>query len=173
MKNCFALTFLAGLITATAASTGAADCEDAGGDPADAEAIRAQRLAFNQAIAEKNADLIENILDEDVILVTGTDSDLFGDRDAQVAIWRDDFAKDDRAIYVRTPGCLRVSGVAPVALETGTWHGETVSDARVFAAGSYAAKWRKVERQWRLEAEIFSTETCGGRFCPAEPDKND
>jgi len=173
MKQHLVRILLTGLLVAAAIPSEAADCEDAGGDPADAEAIRAQRLAFNLAIAEKNADLIENILDEDVILVTGTDSDLFGDRDDQVAIWRDDFATEDRAIYVRTTGCLRVSGVAPVALETGTWRGETVSDARVFAAGSYAAKWRKVKKQWRLEAEIFSTESCGGRFCPAEPERNE
>lgn len=33
-------------------------------------------------------------------------------------------------------------------------------------AGSYSAKWRRDDGAWRLEAEIFSTESCGGTYCP-------
>ena len=131
----------------------------------DAAAVRSQRQAFNQAIADQDDEVIAAVLAEDVILVTGTDSDLFDDRDAQVAIWKDDFLLDDRAIYVRTTKCVRVSGVYPVALELGAWRGERIDDAASVAAGSYSAKWRKVEGQWLLEAEIFSTETCSGSFC--------
>jgi hypothetical protein len=67
--------------------------------------------------------------------------------------------------------CVRVSEAFPVALESGHWRGERqgqadASGAKSFAAGSYAAKWRRVDGTWLLEAELFSTEDCGGDFCP-------
>ena len=149
----------------------ASDCES-NGAVADLERIQAQRKAFNQAIVEKDDRAIGNILREDVILLTGTDSDLFADRNAQVAIWQEDFASEERAIYERTAQCVRVSGVAPVAMEYGVWRGQRVADEDSFAAGSYAAKWRKEDGEWRLEAELFSTETCAGDFCPGKATQN-
>ena len=138
------------------------------GDVVATQSVRSQRLAFNQAIANKDIKAIENVLHENVLLITGTDSDLFNGINAQLAIWRDDFSNVDRAVYVRTPQCVRVSAVAPVALEYGTWRGEKETTTEDFAAGSYAAKWREQNGRWRLESEIFSTEACGGGFCPAK-----
>jgi ketosteroid isomerase-like protein len=137
------------------------------GDPVAVENVRMQRHSFNQAIAGKDLQTIKSILDEDVLLVTGTDSDIYSGADAQLEIWSTDFASADRAVYVRTPLCIRVSPVAPVALEYGAWRGERVTGAENFATGSYAAKWRRVDGRWRLEGEIFATESCGGDFCPA------
>jgi hypothetical protein len=67
---------------------------------------------------------------------------------------------------VRTTECVRVSEAFPVALESGRWRGERDANAANFAAGAYAAKWRRVDGTWLLEAELFSTEACGGDFCP-------
>lgn len=166
MKNCVGVTFLTAMLVSAPILAGDPECAEVG-DPLEIENVRAQRQAFNVAIVNKDDRAIRNILHKNVILVTGTDSDLFEDRDAQVAIWQDDFSRDDRAIYVRTPACFRVSGVVPVAFEVGAWRGESVVDSRDFAAGSYSAKWRKLDDQWLLEAEIFSTEACGGSFCPS------
>jgi hypothetical protein len=41
---------------------------------------------------------------------------------------------------------------------------------RCESAGVYAAKWRRVDGAWLLEAELFATEACGGDFCPAAED---
>lgn len=140
-------------------------CEDQ--DGAAAAAIKAQRQAFNQAIIDKDIGAIENVLHEQVLLVTGTDSEVFRGAEAQLAIWSDDFTDPDRVVYTRTPQCVRVSAVAPVALETGNWRGVISTRPNDFAAGSYAAKWRNSVTGWRLESEIFATEACGGVFCPA------
>lgn len=129
--------------------------------------IAAQRQAFNQAIADEDIAIIESVLHEQVILVTGTASEVFRGAEAQLALWRDDFADPDRAVYTRTLQCVRVSEVFPVALETGSWRGVIPGRPDEFAAGSYAAKWRNTESGWRLESEIFATRTCGGGFCPA------
>ena len=50
---------------------------------------------------------------------TGTSSEVFEGRDAQLATWRSDFESAGRALYVRTTTCVRVSTTAPVALEVG------------------------------------------------------
>jgi ketosteroid isomerase-like protein len=140
-------------------------CENPG-DSAAAGQILERRQAFNAAIAQADAAAIESILDENVVLITGTDSDLFLGREAQTALWREDFERPDRAIYVRTGQCVRVSPAAPVALEWGAWRGVSILAEDDFAAGRYAAKWRKQDGDWWLESEIFATEECGGRFCP-------
>lgn len=153
---------LAAAIFASPALAGG--CKSAGART-DIDAVKAQRAVFNQAIASKDLQAMATVLAENVLLVTGTNSDRFDGRDAQLQLWGDDFAAPDRAAYVRTPQCVRVSGIAPVALEYGRWRGER--GAENFAAGSYAAKWRRAGGVWRLEAEIFATEECGGDFCPA------
>lgn len=157
--------FISAFIIAVPAFAG--ECKSSG-DRAAIDAVKAQRDRFNQAIAEKDLPVVEAVLKENVQLVTGTNSDLFEGRDAQLALWGDDFQSPERAIYVRTPHCIRVSNVVPVALEQGRWRGERARDGASFAAGSYAAKWRLTEGAWRIEAEIFATEACGGDFCPKE-----
>jgi ketosteroid isomerase-like protein len=156
--------FFAAAIFASPALAGG--CKSAGGR-ADIDAVKAQRTVFNQAIAAKDLSAMATVLAENVLLVTGTNSDRFDGRDTQLHLWGDDFASPDRAVYVRTPQCVRVSAMAPVALEYGRWRGERERGAENFAAGSYSAKWRLADGVWRLEAELFATEDCGGDFCPA------
>jgi len=166
MKNLAGLSLLFVLLNPLTTLASGQDCANEG-DPAAVESVRAQRQAFNQAIAGKDLSGVEQVLHQNVLLVTGTNSDVYSGLEAQVAIWRDDFTDPDRAVYVRTPRCIRVSAVVPVALEYGSWRGERPTREGEFAAGSYAAKWRKVDGNWQLESEIFATEACGGGFCPA------
>ena len=133
-----------------------------------AEEVSAARAAFNQAIADEDINAITGLLAPDVILVTGTDSTLFNGRDEQVLIWREDFAAADRTIYIRATECVSVSPIFPIAFETGIWRGGHTDDNQSFASGVYSAKWRNADGGWQLEAEIFSTEECGGSFCPAD-----
>jgi hypothetical protein len=166
MKNLVGVSLLLAMLNPLPTLASGQDCANEG-DPAALENIRLQRQAFNQAIAGKDLPGIEKILHQNVLLVTGTNSDIYSGAGAQLAIWRDDFTDPDRAVYVRTPLCIRVSVVVPVALEYGSWRGERPTREGEFAAGSYAAKWRKVDNVWQLESEIFATEACGGGFCPA------
>jgi hypothetical protein len=61
------------------------------------------------------------------------------------------------AIYVRTPDTIAVSGVEPIALEQGEWQGIEAASGAVEAQGRYCAKWRQVDGQWVIIAEIFVT----------------
>lgn len=136
-----------------------------------AELVKSARAAFNKAIVEEDIDSIAAILTENAILVSGTDSMIFPDRTAQLAIWREDFEAGERTIYQRLPDCISVSPILPIATERGAWRGVQTGDARSYAGGVYMAKWRQVGETWQLEAEIFSTEFCGGDFCPQEEPK--
>ena len=135
---------------------------------AGAVGVRAARTAFNQAIRDEDIDAIAGLLAPQVTLVTGTDSALFNGREAQLSIWREDFEAAERAVYERATDCVSVSPLFPIALESGRWRGQRTDNPGAFAAGVYSAKWRAVDGEWKLEAEIFSTESCGGSMCPAE-----
>jgi ketosteroid isomerase-like protein len=127
--------------------------------------IEQQRDKFNEAIRTADLEAIASVLAKDVILVAGTHSDRFIGRDEQLAVWRQEFERgDERLVYVRTPTCITGSGITPMAVETGRWRGE--DPAGNHAAGRYNAKWRLIGGAWRLEAEVFMTEECGGESCP-------
>lgn len=108
-------------LTALLAPAAARSCESAPKpaeiNAAEIDAVHAQRAAFNAAIAAEELETIAAVLHENVLLVTGTASEVFSGRAAQVALWREDFAAGERAVYVRTPECVRVSAEFPVALE--------------------------------------------------------
>ena len=165
MKHTSLFVIALSLLAANASNASEPQCSHAG-DTGDVNKVQNQRQLFNRAIIDKDIQAIENVLHDQVILITGSDSDVYTGKEAQLAIWSSDFSKPDRAVYVRTPTCIRVSPVLPVALEYGTWRGEKPDGAGSFAAGSYAAKWRRVDKHWKLESEIFATEDCGGDFCP-------
>jgi hypothetical protein len=119
-------------------------------------AIRLRRAEFNRALAERRLDPIGPILAPGVVLVTGTDSGVISGRKAQLLAWKREFAAAGRITYSRLPQSIELSPVEPIALEHGRWHGADSSGA-VSSSGSYAAKWRRIEADWVIEAEIFVT----------------
>jgi ketosteroid isomerase-like protein len=168
LREYLVMLALSAALTPSAANA----CESAGPTTA-IDALRAQRAAFNEAIAKKDIEAVAATMHENIILVTGTASEVFTGRAAQLSLWQKDFENPRRAVYVRTTDCVRVSEVFPVALENGHWRGvregrAEKSGAESFAAGVYAAKWRRVEGTWLLESEVFATEVCGGDFCPVD-----
>jgi len=120
-------------------------------------AIRLRRAAFNAAIENGDLDAIAALLARDAVLVTGTSSTVITGRKAQLQVWRREFAAPDRAIYTRTPETILLSEVEPAASEHGRWQCVAAAGGSHVASGSYAAKWRRTEEQWVVEAEIYLT----------------
>lgn len=120
-------------------------------------AIRAQRAAFNRAIADGDAGAIAPILARDCVMLTGTDSAVIAGRMAQVTVWRRDFAAPGRMIYTRISDTVTLSPVEPIAMEHGTWRGGDAGTGAVLASGIYTAKWREIQGVWQIEAEVFVT----------------
>ncbi|MBT1451351.1 DUF4440 domain-containing protein [Glaciecola sp. XM2] len=120
--------------------------------------VMEQRERFNDAIIQSDIDTIAAILNENVTLVTGTDSELFNGKQAQLAIWQSDFdSPEPPTIYIRTPHCVVVSKLGNMAMEYGDWKGKL--NGNTLFSGSYNAKWRysALDQQWMLDAEIYMT----------------
>jgi ketosteroid isomerase-like protein len=132
----------------------------------DAAAVHEARASFNEAILNENIDGIAAVLAVNVLLVSGTDSLQFSGRNSQLELWREELARDGRLIYDRSPACVTVSQLYPIAMEIGEWRGSRSAGDENFIGGSYSAKWRKEDDRWVIEAEIFITTTCGGALCP-------
>lgn len=127
-------------------------------NPADAELqVRLRRAAFNRALAEGDLAAIAPLLSPVVVLITGSDSAVISGRKAQLAAWKRDFAQAPRAVYVRSTDSVIASAVEPIAMEHGRWSATVQESGEVTAAGTYAAKWRKIGNGWVLVAEIFLT----------------
>mgnify|MGYP003398874604 FL=1 len=124
--------------------------------PAQELAIRSRRAAFNQAIATADVAAISPILARDCVMLTGTDSAVITGRLAQVKVWRREFAAAGRDIYVRTADTILISAVEPIAMEYGSWDARS-STGESTASGKYTAKWREVQGEWVIEAEVFVT----------------
>lgn len=130
-----------------------------------ARAIEAQRQVFNQAIERADLEAIATLLAEDVVLITGTDSNRFSGRQAQLDLWRDDFQSKDRLVYRRTPECIQLSAGFPIAHELGRWRGQRADGGDGIVGGVYSAKWRQEGESWKVEAEVFVTDHCDGSMC--------
>ena len=129
--------------------------------------IRAQRAAFNGALAKGDLAAIATFLADYSQIMTGRSSLVFSGRAAQIGMWWEDFQAADRASYVRTPDRIELSPTGPMAMETGRWRGVNVKSAAAnWASGSYSAKWRQIDGRWLIESEIYMTTACGGSFCP-------
>ena len=128
--------------------------------------IRAQRAAFNRALATADFRAIANVLADEAQMVTGADSMIVAGKAAQLALWSEDLQGPRRRVYVRTTDRVQLSPVAPMALETGHWRGHQISAPSNWASGEYVAKWRRIDGAWKIESETYMATACGGTFCP-------
>ncbi|QAY77546.1 nuclear transport factor 2 family protein [Sphingosinicella sp. BN140058] len=120
-------------------------------------AIRLARATFNRAIAEADLAAIAPLLAKGAILVTGTDSAVIAGRKPQLATWERDFASPHRLVYTRLADAVTISPVEPIALEQGRWHGVPADGGAPAASGVYTAKWRQIDSDWVIEAELYVT----------------
>lgn len=127
------------------------------------DTLRGARETFNTGIQRNNLEAIARVLDRDVVLVTGTDSDQFIGRDRQIEIWASDADDPARLIYKRETTEVSLSPLYPIAMELGLWTGASPDGDEV--GGEYSAKWRCENKRWLLEAEIFMTTRCTGKVC--------
>lgn len=131
-----------------------------------AQAIRARRAAFNDAIAVHDAEAAVSFLDADYQITTGA-GDVSQGRFIEQEAWREVFATADDILYVRTPERVDVASPPVRAFESGAWHGSwTAAGGPQELGGRYTAHWRLVDREWRIRSEIFVTLWCDGPNCP-------
>lgn len=129
-------------------------------------AIEAQRERFNEALVERDLETIAQVLSEDVVLVAGTRSDVWAGRAMQLKRWSQQFEQGAFTGWQRIPTAITPSPVSAMAMEYGTWRGANPANSSDWVAGTYTAKWRLIEGQWKLEVETYMTTGCGGQYCP-------
>jgi ketosteroid isomerase-like protein len=128
--------------------------------------VRAQRAAFNGAIARGDIPAIAAVLADNAQLIGGDFSTLTAGKRAQIALWSQDLKDKSRGIYVRTPDRIQLSPVLPMAMESGHWRGLDSKTRSDWSSGVYAAKWRRFGGTWKIENETYMTTACGGSWCP-------
>jgi ketosteroid isomerase-like protein/quercetin dioxygenase-like cupin family protein len=132
----------------------------------DEAAIRAQRDAFNAAIARGDLAGIAAVLADNAQIVTGADSLVFSGKAGELKLWSEDLAAPSRGIYVRTPDRITLSPVGAMAMEEGHWRGVDSKSPAEWASGIYVAKWRRTGGKWLVESETYMTTACAGSYCP-------
>lgn len=137
----------------------------------DEEAIRAARIASNEAIARHDAEAIASFLDSEYQITTSI-GQMFQGTEGEVSTWNRLFAERPNVLYVRTPQEVKVSLDYPLASESGTWIGTwDTAEGPVRTGGSYQAMWRKAGGEWKIRAELFVALFCEGDGCPKPIDR--
>ena len=140
MKNIF-FTFLFLLSTRIAPAQSAIN---------QAAIIKTQRTASNAAIARHDVEGIAKYWMPDFVQVRGNATYMTG-RDAIKKSWSDLFASNPEVSYIRNPSEIIISKNDTLAWEKGKWIG-IKSYSR---GGNYSAMWRKINNEWKIQAEIF------------------
>jgi len=135
----------------------------ASAEPCDEGALRQARSAFNAAIRDDDIAALRALFAEDIVLVTGTDSDVIMGRESQLQLWRAEVGDPNSLSYLRETADVQISSRYGLGIESGAWTGSAPAGDEV--GGEYSAKWRCDNAQWILEAEIFTTMRCTGALC--------
>ena len=133
--------------------------------PADQAAIRAARIAQNQAIAAGDLDRVASFWTEDVTVRRALGQPLSG-RDAARKALEPSSATAPHLVYQRLSKDVEVSPKWPLAFESGTWEGHQGTLAGpVVIGGRYSAQWVKRGDRWLIRSEVFVALACTGVGC--------
>ena len=135
--------------------------------PADAAAIRAARLAQNQAMAAGDVERAASYWTEDVTIRRALGTGVAG-RDAYQSILERAPVPDTVLVYERTPTEIELSRQWPLAFETGTWSGRLGGKGPEVIGGRYSAQWVKRDGRWLIRSEVFVALRCAATECNAK-----
>jgi len=116
----------------------------------DVATIKASRAESNKAIARHDIDGISKYWLPDFVQTIGRGTTLTG-KDPVIASWKKLFSTNASVSYIRTPVEVIVGDNGIMAWETGTWTAKNSYSK----GGKYSAMWRKIDGEWKLQAELF------------------
>ena len=136
----------------------------------DARAIRAARERSNRAIAAHDTAAMAAEWMPSLHVVSSNSAQMDG-RETNLGRFAEQFAARPDVVYRRTPRSVVVYPPWGMAAESGSWTGSwTDAEGKIRIAGTYFAKWQKLEGAWRIQAEIYvPTECSGGAYCRTMP----
>jgi ketosteroid isomerase-like protein len=116
----------------------------------DVAVIRLSRQASNAAIVKHDIDGMAKYWLPDFVQTIGRGSSLTG-RDTIIGSWKQLFRTSPAVLYVRKPVQIILGDNGIMAWETGTWEAKNSYSK----GGNYSAMWRKIDGEWKLQAELF------------------
>ena len=120
-------------------------------------AIRARRLAYNQAIADRRADALPGFVVPGFVEVTSGGGITIGADKVRGSYAAVEFRDPAFITYERHTQSIAISANGSVAVERGRWIARyrtaTTTEAR--ASGLYQAGWVKQDGVWRVRTEIY------------------
>jgi len=121
----------------------------------DQEAIKAERLRQNAAIAAWKIDDVAAFWTDDVTICRGLGTQLAG-KAAYRKLFESDAPSPSQIVYQREPSAIDVSPHWPLAFETGVWRGHLGgASGPIVISGRYSAQWVKRDGRWLIRSEVF------------------
>ena len=118
-------------------------------------AIESARSEQNAAIARNDIEVITSYWTDDVTICRGLGSQLAG-KVAYRQLFAADAGSPSQIVYQRHPENVEVSGVWPLAFESGLWQGHLAKKTgAVVISGRYSAQWVKRGGRWLIRSEVF------------------
>jgi ketosteroid isomerase-like protein len=112
--------------------------------------IKASRKASNAAIARHDIEGMSKYWLPDFVQTIGRGSSLTG-RDTIIGAWKQLFRTNPAVSYMRNPVQIIIGDNGIMAWEAGTWKAKNSYSK----GGNYSAMWRKIDGEWKLQAELF------------------
>jgi ketosteroid isomerase-like protein len=132
----------------------------------DQQMIVDNRMSFNQAIASHDTSALAKHWTDDIIVITSRDARTVG-KDQYAAGLGQEFRSKKDVVYIRNPETIEVFPAWEMAAESGRWIGTWTNGPEALkVVGTYYAKWRKINNQWLISAEVYTPLSCsGGNYC--------
>jgi ketosteroid isomerase-like protein len=145
-------------------------CLSCGRTSMDQQMIIESRVLFNRAIANHDTSELVKHWTDDIIVITSRNAKFIG-KDQYAAGLGLEFKSKEDVVYVRTPETIEVFPAWEMAAESGRWIGNWKNgDEAIEVVGTYYAKWKKINSQWLISAEIYTPLKCsGGNYCRDVP----
>jgi len=120
----------------------------------DIHAIRAVRLASNDAIAAQDAEAVAQSWTEDIQVTISSGTHLDG-KAAYQGAFESVFQSIPGITFIRSPQNIKIGENGEIASERGQWTGYYPGQAVTSRSGVYMAYWRLVDGQWLISAELY------------------
>ena len=132
----------------------------------DQQMIVDSRISFNQAIASHDTSALVKHWTDDIVVITSRNARFVG-KDQYAAGLGEEFRSKEDVVYIRNPETIEVFPAWEMAAESGRWIGTWKNgDESIEVVGTYYAKWKKINNQWLISAEVFTPLRCrGGNYC--------
>lgn len=116
-------------------------------------AIRALRMASNEALKSYDHEKVLSFLTDDVLTTTGAGTLLNGKEALRQYIAQ---GGDSKMYWVRTPSEISVNDAEGLAWETGSWKGyDPARGPDPVFGGRYAAQWTFQSGGWKIKSQLF------------------